>query len=104
LEKLKTPMVIVIKTTRSHLFFDEGVYKENGVKNVVVTGSFCNWSQDMGEKKWQLKKENNGIWTKKIYNPNFEMIKTNTPFKFRINDGKWLDTSRPMLAMPMEAI
>jgi hypothetical protein len=71
--------------------FDEITYKENAVKNVVVTGSFSNWSQDMGDKKWQLIKEKNGIWTKKVYNPNFEMIKTNTSFKFRINDGKWLE-------------
>lgn len=71
--------------------FDESVYNEHAVKNVVVTGSFCNWSQDMTDKKWQLSIEKNGIWTKKIYNPNFDMIKTNTSFKFRVNDGKWLD-------------
>ena len=71
--------------------FDESNYKENVVKTVVVTGSFCNWNQDMADRKWQLNKEKNGVWTKKIYNPNFEMIKTNTSFKFRINDGKWLD-------------
>lgn len=71
--------------------FDEVTYKENAVKNVVVTGSFCNWSQDMSDKKWQLKREKNGTWIKKVYNPNFEMINTNTSFKFRINDGKWLE-------------
>ena len=71
--------------------FNEKDYYISIKNKVIITGSFRNWSQDMDDKKWFLINQGNGIWNIKIYNPNFEIIKPSSAFKFRIDEGKWLD-------------
>lgn len=70
--------------------FDEGLYNVNPDK-VVVTGVFRDWSQDMEAKAWQLNKSDKDIWTLKVRNKDFENIKPQDPFKFRIDDGDWMN-------------
>jgi pullulanase/glycogen debranching enzyme len=70
--------------------FDENIY---GVKaeNVVITGIFRDWSQDMEDENWQLKpSEEDGIWTLEITNSDFEVLSPQDAFKYRINNGQWL--------------
>ncbi len=58
---------------------------------VVVTGAFRGWSQDLKDPIWQLMPSANGFWKLCVYNPNNEKIKPAMPFKFRTQDGRWLD-------------
>lgn len=69
--------------------FDETLY---GVEpeRVVVTGSFRGWSQDMEDMQWQLLPGEHGKWLLGFDNPAFSIFPPGTEFKFRINDGNWL--------------
>jgi pullulanase/glycogen debranching enzyme len=71
--------------------FNQNNYQVKVKSKVVLTGSFRNWNQDMNDPKWIMTKENENVYTLKIYNPNFEVIKPSSAFKFRIDDGKWLN-------------
>ncbi len=75
----------------TQFIFNESDYNISPQKSVVLTGLFRNWSQDMEDAKWMLKKQPNKTWILKIQNPNFEIIKPSTPFKYRVDEGKWLD-------------
>jgi pullulanase/glycogen debranching enzyme len=59
-------------------------------ERVVVTGSFRSWEHDMNSAKWQLKQKQ-GIWQLAVHNPAFEAVAPAAEFKFRINEGRWLD-------------
>lgn len=67
--------------------FDEEVYKVMP-KKVVVTGEFRKWDQDMTQ--WQLKKTGQQ-WLLTFDNTDFKVIKPNQKFKFRTDNGEWLD-------------
>jgi len=69
--------------------FDPSVYHVNPNK-VVVTGSFRNWDQDMNNQEWIMEKSNT-FWILKIKNEKFKVIKPHDEFKFRINEGQWLN-------------
>ncbi|MBX2845590.1 MAG: hypothetical protein KTR13_05185 [Saprospiraceae bacterium] len=56
---------------------------------VVVTGMFRDWSQDMDNAAWQLK-PNGNQWTLTVDNSD-QLIQPQHTFKFRIDDGTWLD-------------
>lgn len=71
--------------------FNEKDYGVQVKNKVVLTGSFRNWSSDMTDNSWIMRRQMGNIWTLRIYNPNFEKIKPSMPFKFRIDEGKWLD-------------
>ena len=58
---------------------------------VTVTGAFRNWDTNMEEAKWLLQKQNENIWSLKVFNPELSVIPVSCPFKFRIDSGKWLD-------------
>ncbi|HOY96683.1 MAG TPA: alpha-amylase family glycosyl hydrolase [Catalimonadaceae bacterium] len=58
---------------------------------VVVTGAFRNWDQNMADPTWTLQKKDNSVWKLKVYNPNYRNIPVSCPFKFRVDDGRWLD-------------
>lgn len=58
---------------------------------VVVTGAFRGWSQDMKETAWDLKEKQPGIWQLGLDNFQFRKVPPACPFKFRINEGKWMD-------------
>lgn len=69
--------------------FDGSLYAVTPTK-VVVTGSFRSWDSKMDVPDWTLKKEND-VWTLEVPNTDFEKIAPKSPFKFRIDDGAWLD-------------
>lgn len=70
--------------------FDEEIYELKPEK-VVATGAFRSWSQDMEDETFFLEKGKNGLWTLKMTNADFKNIAPHTPFKFRTDDGKWLN-------------
>jgi pullulanase/glycogen debranching enzyme len=69
--------------------FDEKLYNLKPQK-VVVTGEFRNWDTNMNVPEWTLKK-NGDTWLLTFDNTGFAKVKPNTKFKFRINDGEWID-------------
>ena len=69
--------------------FDESLYGLQPQK-VCVTGEFRNWDQDMEDPMWQLKKTGEQ-WMLTIDNSDYQVVQPNTKFKFRIDDGEWLD-------------
>lgn len=71
--------------------FDETLY-EVKPKQVYVTGEFRNWDQSLDPEEWKLKKTGEQ-WLLTIDNTDFQVIQPNTKFKFRIDDGAWLDPS-----------
>jgi pullulanase/glycogen debranching enzyme len=77
----------------AHFIFDSAVYNlDEEPGRVVVTGAFRGWSTDMDDTEWNLKKEkNSSLWILSVENPELEVISASSPFKFRINDGLWLD-------------
>lgn len=76
----------------THFVFDARRY---GVRpsRVVVTGAFRNWSTDMQEADWQLHPHpfTQGLWELAVHNPGFTVVPPSSPFKFRVDDGRWLD-------------
>lgn len=77
--------------------FDEGLY---GVKpsTVFVTGEFRNWDAATDKEEWELKKTGEQ-WLLTINNADFQTVKPNTKFKYRVNEGEWLS---PPAASPNE--
>ncbi|MEM9857364.1 MAG: alpha-amylase family glycosyl hydrolase [Bacteroidota bacterium] len=71
--------------------FDPTIYGIGDPTDVVVTGSFAGWSSNMNETQRILKKGNAGLWSLEIANKDFNIISPAAEFKFRINEGKWLD-------------
>lgn len=71
--------------------FDESVYPVTEVDRVVVTGSFSGWDFSMDDPSRTLTREGEGLWTLTLQNPNYNTVPPSAEFKFRINQGKWLD-------------
>lgn len=67
---------------------DYGVIVKN---KVILGGDFNNWGNNLNPNKWIMVRQMGNFFTLRIYNPNFEIIKPNTEFKFRIDNGKWLN-------------
>ncbi|MEM9983724.1 MAG: alpha-amylase family glycosyl hydrolase, partial [Bacteroidota bacterium] len=70
--------------------FDEDFYQISDLDRVVVTGSFRAWSTDMEDPAWQLSRQADGIWTLMKVNPEFSVVPIRSEFKFRANEGNWL--------------
>ena len=68
--------------------FDEALY-DITPKKVFVTGEFRDWDASADKKEWFLKKTGQQ-WLLTIDNTDFAVIKPNTPFKYRVDDGEWL--------------
>lgn len=75
--------------------FDEIVYGRTP-STVVVTGSFRGWSQDMSDATWQLRRVDGGgtIWALRPSGPGAAQIGANTPFKYRVDNGQWVQPPR----------
>lgn len=80
----------IVNGDTSIFIFDEEAYKLENIKRVSVTGPFRNWAQEMDDPLWNLKKTSDKIWMLKVKNPKLELIPPHTEFKFRINDGEWV--------------
>ena len=74
------------KTT---FIFDEGIYGVQPEK-VVVTGEFRGWDSNMDVPAWVLKKTGTQ-WLLTIENVDYGVIRPNTGFKFRTDNGQWMD-------------
>ena len=78
------------RSDTTYFVFDAGRY---GVlpRRVVVTGAFRSWDANMDLPGWQLRPGPGGVWTLAVSNPGYRVIAPATPFKFRVDDGAWLD-------------
>lgn len=77
----------------TYFVFDPKLYNVPAVDRLVVTGAFRGWDQNMEVLDWQLI-PTNGLtspWVLAIPNPDFQTIPPSTPFKFRLNEGEWLE-------------
>ncbi|MES2732165.1 MAG: pullulanase, partial [Bacteroidota bacterium] len=70
--------------------YDDTLYKQKPSR-VTVTGSFRTWDANMNVAAWTLKPSTATIWLLTVVNPNWERIVPNAEFKFRIDNGIWLD-------------
>ncbi|OZC01892.1 hypothetical protein BSZ36_02150 [Rubricoccus marinus] len=75
--------------------FDSALYGR-APERVAVTGAFRSWSDDMDDTAWALAPEASGgvdagVWTLAVQNPEFSVVGAATPFKFRVDNGIWLD-------------
>lgn len=69
--------------------FDENIYGVAPTR-VSVTGAFRSWSTDMDAAEWQLTRQKD-YWALSLDNPGYAAIPVQSPFKFRINEGVWMD-------------
>lgn len=80
-----------ISTPDSAVFiFSETLYQVSP-RNVSVSGSFNGWSTNMGNSAWKLQKTGSGIWRLAVANAGQVSIPKNAAFKFRIDDGTWMN-------------
>ncbi|WP_238383137.1 alpha-amylase family glycosyl hydrolase [Rubripirellula obstinata] len=72
--------------------FDSSLYNLNP-NHVVVTGEFRGWDQDMQDPDWTLTRSGQvpTIWTLAVPRSSTKAIRPSSPFKFRIDDGQWID-------------
>lgn len=75
----------------TYFIFSEEVYEIERPENVVITGNFRGWSQDMQAPQWKLRTSGLQVWILALFNPNMEILPPSTEFKFRIDEGVWLD-------------
>ena len=68
-----------------------GLTGEDAPDRVVVTGAFRGWSDDMDDAAWALAEAAPGIWALAVPNADYAAVPPATPFKFRVDDGRWLD-------------
>lgn len=81
--------------------FDAGRYGyAEGPERVAVTGAFRGWSDDMDDAAWALAPAEGGVWTLAVPNAEYAAVGAGTPFKFRVDAGRWLD---PPAAAPNAA-
>lgn len=71
--------------------FDSELYGKTNVDRVVVTGSFRGWDQNLTTAEFDLKKLTSTLWVLGFKNPSHERITPAAEFKFRINNGEWLN-------------
>ena len=60
-------------------------------ERVVVTGAFRGWSDGMDDTAWALAEGPGEVWTLAVPNDAYGVVGAGTPFKFRIDTGRWLD-------------
>ena len=77
----------------TYFVFDAVSYEAEEVERVVVTGSFRNWDQDMDSRAWRLgpRAFDRRVWMLPVYNPAYRVVGPGTLFKFRMNNGAWLE-------------
>jgi pullulanase len=82
----------VFKDDVTWFIFDAALYSIEP-SQVVVTGEFRNWSQDMDDPDWMLSRPEptSTIWKLAVPNADALKIGPSTEFKFRADDGKWID-------------
>ena len=83
----------VHRNDTTYFVFDARLYEAEDLERVGVTGAFRNWDQDMESRAWRLGPIalDRRIWLLTVYNPDYRVVAPGTPFKFRMNDGGWLE-------------
>ena len=73
---------------KSYFVFDESLYDVQAYR-VIVEGSFRGWDHNLDDAIWWLKKDtlDARIWFLEVATP----IPPGCEFKFRINNGEWMD-------------
>ncbi|MCI4666874.1 MAG: alpha-amylase family glycosyl hydrolase [Bacteroidia bacterium] len=79
------------RNDQTWFLFSEKLYGISKPQKVVLTGSFRSWSGDMNDSKYQLKPMKKDLWVLELSNPEFSNIGIRSEFKFRINEGEWLN-------------
>lgn len=76
----------------TYFVFDADVYGVDPQERVVVTGPFRGWSPSMDDEAWALTQRDDDprAWILAVHNPNLSVIAPSTPFKFRIDEGRWM--------------
>ena len=69
--------------------FDEQLYNVQP-ERVYVTGEFRNWDASTEARDWDLSKTGEQ-WILTISNVEYEVIRPNSTFKFRTDDGNWME-------------
>ncbi len=72
--------------------FDAKVYRVQP-QRVLLEGEMRGWNHDMEDAAWQLQRNlgTADLWSLDIPNAEFTKIKPQSAFKYRIDDGAWLD-------------
>lgn len=72
--------------------FEEKLYRVQP-QRVLVEGEMRGWDHNMEDQEWRMARSKNepGLWLLAMANPAFAKIKPGAQFKFRIEDGVWLD-------------
>jgi pullulanase/glycogen debranching enzyme len=72
--------------------FDEKLYRVQP-QRVLLEGEMRAWNHDMEDREWSMARSKNesGLWLLARANPAFANLKPGAQFKFRIDDGVWLD-------------
>ncbi|TNE69707.1 pullulanase [bacterium] len=87
-EELKTGYAL--RGDSTWFVFSPGFYRLANVEKVVVTGSFRGWSQDMDDVTFILSNYDT-FWAKSFLNKDYDVITPGAEYKFRVNNGDWLD-------------
>ncbi len=76
----------------TYFIFDSELYRVKPAK-VMIEGEMRGWNHDMNVSDWWLKQNpaDPQLWTLAVFNPGFRRIEPGAAFKFRIDQGKWLD-------------
>lgn len=74
---------------QAYFVFDPAIYGLQP-KYVTVTGAFRGWDQNMEAAEWKLVPKGE-VWILPLANLEEMGLSPNTEFKFRIDDGAWLD-------------
>ncbi|MEK7729620.1 MAG: alpha-amylase family glycosyl hydrolase, partial [candidate division KSB1 bacterium] len=72
--------------------FDEALYREQP-QRVLVEGEMRGWDHNLEDREWRMERtpSDSKLWVLTRANPEFAQIKPGSQFKFRIDDGKWLN-------------
>jgi pullulanase/glycogen debranching enzyme len=71
--------------------FDPGAYGLETPTRVWVTGAFRDWDDATAPSEWDLVPGPDGVWRLALANADGATVAPGTPFKFRLDDGLWLD-------------
>ncbi|GAB4408808.1 MAG: hypothetical protein OHK0039_12080 [Bacteroidia bacterium] len=77
----------------TYFLFEPQQYGVVPQQRVIVTGSFRAWSQDMADPAWQLR-PGPSYWYLAVFNPSYATVPIRAEFKFRIDDGLWMQPPR----------
>jgi len=81
-----------IKADTAFFVFDAKLYHAKP-QRVLLEGEMRGWNHDLEDSAWQLRRDDREptLWWLAVPNPDYKNVKPQSPFKYRIDDGAWLD-------------